>query len=256
MESMSIDEMNMTMESVQWLLSENVRAGTMALFFALKTQFNKTKARAFYKWQQYMRLHKFLSPYKHSISMGRDQEIMYYAKQPHQQTEHIVQDTIARSQKKLMLSLKRDYLRFEKEAKQLQLQRTGTGRKSEEGLSLRDSFSSHPQNENTKLPSYMRGTVAVSAKYTTNAVPDHVVVTQITRATSPTKKFLTVPTSKSPTSRYNSTQRSSSAQGRLSQTKSTSPSRHTVNGRYNNNNTSPEFQIHSQQFRYKQYILQ
>ena len=36
---------SITMESVQWLLAENLKAGTMALFWCLKSQFLKVKAR-------------------------------------------------------------------------------------------------------------------------------------------------------------------------------------------------------------------
>ena len=92
---------SITRESVHWLLNENVRAGTVALFWCLKTQVNKIKARAFYKWQQTAYLNKFLSPYRQSIRNGRDAEAAYYSeRQPH--VEHIVEDTNARSERKLL----------------------------------------------------------------------------------------------------------------------------------------------------------
>ena len=89
---------SITMESVHWLLSENVKAGTLALYWCIKTQVNKVKAKAFYRWQQRVMLRKFLSPYRHSVSMGERRQPLNHG----DHTEHIVTDTIHRSEQKLM----------------------------------------------------------------------------------------------------------------------------------------------------------
>jgi hypothetical protein len=62
--------------------------------------------RAFFKWQQTILLNKFLSPYKHSTSLGReDGNVEYYdtlATTIRDHTEHIVSNSIARSERKLL----------------------------------------------------------------------------------------------------------------------------------------------------------
>ena len=189
-----------TMESVNWLLSENVKAGTLALYWCMKTQVNKVQAKAFYRWQQRIMLRKFLSPYRHSVSIGEKHR--QHTSNHGDHTEHMVTDTIHRSEQKLMckkpnyllvvvvgnaliiVSLRRDYLRHEKGMRQAF--NSGSASKGS-----RPTSSSAPTSPAKELPSYMRGTTSVTQKYSMSGVTEHQVVRNITRAASPAKEAMT-----------------------------------------------------------------
>lgn len=44
-EDKSENPVDLTIDSIQWILSQNVRAGTLAMFWCLKSQVFKVKAR-------------------------------------------------------------------------------------------------------------------------------------------------------------------------------------------------------------------
>lgn len=81
----------------------------------------------------------------------------------------------------LLVSLKRDYLRYEKDRSSSHSKINVSPPASMWSL---EAVKSTPKN----IPSYMRGTIAASSKYSMNDVHDHQVVRSITRATSPSKE--------------------------------------------------------------------
>ena len=189
---------NLTVEGIEWLLAENVKAGTLALFWCLKSQLLKAKAKAFYRWQQRTQLMKFLSPHKMLRSLRREDGGGDY-------TEHMVTDTNERSQHKLLLSHRRDLLLRSNSSFPMnintnsnQIKGSQSGRRSSSvGANQRypsstpipDKYFQGPQTPHSNsLPSYMKPTVAVSSKYSTSRTFDTKVITSITRSNSTKKK--------------------------------------------------------------------
>ena len=83
------------------------------------------------------------------------------------------------------MSLKRDYLRHEKEVRSVSRSRP---RSFDDGP---PTSSSAPSSLGKDLPRYMRGTTSVSKKYSVTAASEHQVIRDITRAASPSKQYLT-----------------------------------------------------------------
>ena len=82
------------------------------------------------------------------------------------------------AESRMVVSLRRDYLRHEKGMRQAFSMRNSPEK-------LRPTSSSAPTSPTKGLPGYMRGTASVTQKYSMSGVTEHQVIRNITRAASP-----------------------------------------------------------------------